>query len=168
MKCNASTRFLRLPMAKCGTRNLRKGMSLRVGVENLRSIFHDQGENGTGLGLPQVCAFMRRIGGHVGVTSEPGIGTTFELLFPAVQRDDIAEVHPDASERRGTKSMTHQPADSKPLSQRQSEMRYPRAADAHGETVEAMPVDNNLWRQIDRWVNEGDAVGAGTAPSAKV
>jgi hypothetical protein len=33
--------------------------------------------------------------------------------------------------------------------------------------AETMPDDNNLWRQIDRWVNEG-GVGAGTAPSAKV
>jgi hypothetical protein len=33
---------------------------------------------------------------------------------------------------------------------------------------EAMLVDNNLWRQIDRWVNEGGAIGARTAPLAKV
>lgn len=64
--------------------------------------------------------------------------------------------------------MTQQSAGSKPLTQRQSEMRYPRAADVYGEAVEAMSVDDNLWRQIDRWVNEGGAVGDGTTPSAKV
>ena len=36
-------------------------------------------------GLPQVCAFMRLIGGRVDVASEPGFGTTFDLLFPSAQ-----------------------------------------------------------------------------------
>jgi signal transduction histidine kinase len=62
--------------------------------------FTTNGENGTGLGLPQVCAFMRQIGGHVGVTNEPGVGTTFDLLCPAVQPDDIAEVHHGAKTMR--------------------------------------------------------------------
>jgi hypothetical protein len=30
-----------------------------------------------------------------------------------------------------------------------------------------MSVDRNLWRQIDRWVNEGGAAGDGSAPSPK-
>jgi signal transduction histidine kinase len=41
------------------------------------------------LGVPQVCAFTRLVGGHIDVTSEPGIGTTFDLLLPSVQRDKI-------------------------------------------------------------------------------
>ena len=78
-----------------------QGMS----AETVRNIFDPffttKGENGTGLGLPQVCAFMRRIGGHIGVTSEPGVGTTFDLLFPA-QQDDTAEAYPDPSEATRT------------------------------------------------------------------
>jgi hypothetical protein len=31
--------------------------------------------------------------------------------------------------------------------------------------VEASPVTNNLWRQIDRWENEAGAVGDGTMSS---
>jgi signal transduction histidine kinase len=103
-----------------------QGMSAETAQKIFDPFFTTKGENGTGLGLPQVRAFMRLIGGHVRVVSEPGVGTVFDLLFPALQ------------------------------------------ADTYGETVEAMSVNNNLWRQIDRWVNEGGAVGDGTAPSAKV
>jgi signal transduction histidine kinase len=47
--------------------------------------FTTKGEKGTGLGLPQVSAFMRLIGGHVSVASELGMGTTVSLYFPAVE-----------------------------------------------------------------------------------
>jgi signal transduction histidine kinase len=45
--------------------------------------FTTKGESGTGLGVPQVCAFMKSVGGHVRVSSEVGTGTQFELIFPA-------------------------------------------------------------------------------------
>jgi signal transduction histidine kinase len=45
--------------------------------------FTTKGENGTGLGVPQVCAFMRHVGGRLSVESEVGRGTTFDLFFPA-------------------------------------------------------------------------------------
>jgi signal transduction histidine kinase len=48
--------------------------------------FTTKGGQGTGLGLPQVRALMRRTGGHLEVASEPGIGTTFDLLFPTEPR----------------------------------------------------------------------------------
>jgi hypothetical protein len=41
--------------------------------------------------------------------------------------------------------------------------RSPDTADANRKAVEA-PLIDNLWRQIDRWVNEGGAVGDGTTP----
>jgi signal transduction histidine kinase len=65
-----------------------QGMSGEVLQKAFDPQFTTKGENGTGLGLPQVRAFMRLIGGHVGVASEPGIGTTVDLLFPAVRPDE--------------------------------------------------------------------------------
>jgi len=46
-------------------------------------LFTTKGEKGTGLGLPQVCAFMQTMHGHVSFVSEVGHGTTFDLLFPS-------------------------------------------------------------------------------------
>jgi light-regulated signal transduction histidine kinase (bacteriophytochrome) len=44
-------------------------------------LFTTKGEKGTGLGLPHVYEFMRRIAGHVSVTSKLGRGTTFVSCF---------------------------------------------------------------------------------------
>jgi len=44
--------------------------------------FTTKGDSGTGLGLPQVEALMRQVGGCVTVESEVGRGTTFDLFFP--------------------------------------------------------------------------------------
>jgi CheY-like chemotaxis protein len=38
--------------------------------------------SGTGLGLSQVYGFAKQAGGHVGILSAPGMGTTIELLLP--------------------------------------------------------------------------------------
>jgi signal transduction histidine kinase len=62
-----------------------QGMPAEVLQNIFDPLFTTKGEKGTGLGVPQVCAFMRQIGGHIEVTSEPGIGTTFDLLFPSFQ-----------------------------------------------------------------------------------
>ena len=64
-----------------------KGMSEETLLKVFDPLFTTKGEKGTGLGLPQVCAFMRLVGGYVRVTSRVGVGTTFDLLFPAVQRE---------------------------------------------------------------------------------
>jgi two-component system NtrC family sensor kinase len=45
-------------------------------------LFSTKGAKGTGLGLPQVYGFMRHIGGDARISSQPGAGTTVELLFP--------------------------------------------------------------------------------------
>jgi signal transduction histidine kinase len=60
------------------------GMSEQVVRRISEPFFTTKGEKGTGLGIPQVCAYMRHVGGHVNVASELGLGTTFDLLFPAV------------------------------------------------------------------------------------
>ena len=60
-----------------------KGMSAEVARRAFDPFFTTKGEGGTGLGLPQVHAFMRLIGGGVSVVSELGVGTTVDLLFPS-------------------------------------------------------------------------------------
>jgi nitrogen-specific signal transduction histidine kinase len=71
--------------------------------------FTTKGETGTGLGVPQVCAFMKAAGGFVSIDSQIGRGTVFDLFFPA--QDRLA------------------------------------------------PASASLWRQLDRWTNEGGATG---------
>jgi signal transduction histidine kinase len=61
------------------------GMPDQVLQNIFQPFFTTKGEQGTGLGVPQVRAFMRHIGGHVRVVSEIGRGTTFDLFFPAVE-----------------------------------------------------------------------------------
>ena len=58
------------------------GMSPEVLQKVLDPFFTTKGENGTGMGLAQVNAFMRMVGGRLRISSERGIGTTVDLLFP--------------------------------------------------------------------------------------
>lgn len=59
------------------------GMSKETLDRIFDPFFTTKGAEGTGLGLPQVCAFMKLIGGDLKVDSKAGMGTTFYLLFPA-------------------------------------------------------------------------------------
>jgi signal transduction histidine kinase len=60
-----------------------RGMAPETLARIFDPFFTTKGDQGTGLGLPQVCAFMRLIGGRVDVTSSPGAGTTFDLVLQA-------------------------------------------------------------------------------------
>lgn len=59
------------------------GMSDDVLRNAFVPFFTTKGEIGTGIGLPQVQAFVRMFGGHVNIESETGIGTTVSLFLPA-------------------------------------------------------------------------------------
>lgn len=69
------------------------GMSERVAKKICEPFFTTKGEKGSGLGVPQVCAFMRRMGGHVSIVSAQNHGTTFDLLFPAIKPESAALAH---------------------------------------------------------------------------
>jgi signal transduction histidine kinase len=84
------------------------GMAPEVARHVFNPYFTTKGKAGTGLGVPQVAAFMRSTGGVVRARTKVGVGTSFDLLFPS--------------------------------------------ADCRGS-----PED--LWRQLDRWVNEGGNPG---------
>jgi signal transduction histidine kinase len=60
------------------------GMPDEVLQKIFQPFFTTKGEQGTGLGVPQVGTFMHHIGGHVRVASGLGRGTTFDLFFLAV------------------------------------------------------------------------------------
>lgn len=61
------------------------GISDHIAQRLFEPFFTTKGDNGTGLGLPQVGAFMRQIGGHVNISSEEGRGTTVDLFFPGIE-----------------------------------------------------------------------------------
>ena len=64
-----------------------QGMPAEIVRKVFDPFFTTKGEKGTGLGLPHVAECMRRLGGHVDVDSELGIGTIVDLFFPAIGTD---------------------------------------------------------------------------------
>ncbi|MBI2896836.1 MAG: PAS domain S-box protein [Deltaproteobacteria bacterium] len=60
---------------------------------------------GTGLGLSVCHGIIRRMGGQIGVESQPGSGTVFRVILPAAERapiEDAVQAAPRAAARRGS------------------------------------------------------------------
>lgn len=91
---NIATSDLHLPadvlrkQSVCVTvRDNGKGMTQEVRQHALEPFFTTKGEEGTGLGLAQVCAFMQQLGGDIAIESQVGVGTAVHLCFPACALD---------------------------------------------------------------------------------
>lgn len=74
----ANLTYVRLRVCDNGT-----GMAPDVTSKVFDPYFTTKGDGGTGLGVPQVEAFMRHAGGYLTVRSAIGKGTSFDLFFPA-------------------------------------------------------------------------------------
>jgi hypothetical protein len=61
--------------------------------------------------------------------------------------------------------MTNQSLMQKYQPRRESRLRIADTVDGDRKAAKSPLLIDNLWRQIDRWVNEGGAVGDGTMPS---
>jgi PAS domain S-box-containing protein len=53
--------------------------------------FFSTKETGTGLGLTTCYSIMNRHNGYIELKSQPGLGTTFVLYFPAVEQDSVED-----------------------------------------------------------------------------
>lgn len=78
------------------------GMTPEVKARVFDPFFTTKGEQGTGLGLPQVLAIVEKHGGSIDLQSSPGVGTHFCLKFPRAS-EPAQEKAPDLTDRPAAK-----------------------------------------------------------------
>ena len=74
------------PYVRVRVRDNGMGMSAEVKRKIFDPFFTTKVGTGTGLGVPQIDAYMKRAGGFIAVESVIGVGSTFDLYFPAREK----------------------------------------------------------------------------------
>ncbi|OGV35487.1 MAG: hypothetical protein A2020_02420 [Lentisphaerae bacterium GWF2_45_14] len=82
------------------------GMS-KVGQKEIFDAFYSTKENGAGLGLWMVREAVRAFDGHIELSSNPGKGTSFEILFPVVERDFPEETFEEPAPAGTVEKISH-------------------------------------------------------------
>ncbi len=82
--------YVRLSVSDTGT-----GMSDEVKAHLFEAFFTTKPKGkGTGLGLATCQTIVQQSGGHIGVDTEPGKGTTFQVYFPQARQPRAAAARP--------------------------------------------------------------------------
>lgn len=79
------------------------GMDATVLQRIFEPFFTTKGSQGTGLGLSTLFGIVQHSGGHVAAHSEVGVGTNFEIYFPALEASTAAPA-PEVAQSTRTKT----------------------------------------------------------------